>query len=288
MKINFQRLAQYPAPMRMGCFVLSLLVLWLPIAVPIYVLVRDTNLVSILTMLVMYAEFILLLNLWGRRVYNQPHLLRFYGLAITQQNAVDLLRGLAIGIISVLILFGLEGGLGWLVWEQPHSSVFFQKVILEGLIVSLGIGFAEELLFRGWLLDELQRDYSFSTAIWVDAVTFATAHFIKPLEAIIQTLPQYPALLLLGLTQVWGKRWRRGRLGLPIGLHSGLVWGYYIINVGELIKYSHRVPEWITGVNKNPLAGVMGLMLLSGLALWIRGYGVGKDCEPQINADGRG
>lgn len=271
MKINLRHLAQSPVPIRLGCFLLSLLVLWLPLAAPIYLLVSDPNLISILTIVLLYAEFILLLKFWGKYVYSQPQLLQHYGVEITRQNAVDVLRGLAIGTISISILFGLQGVLGWVVWQQPQSSDFLRKVILEGFIVSLGIGFAEELLFRGWLLDELQRDYSLQTALWVDAVTFATSHFIKPLEAIIHTLPQFPALVLLGLTQVWGKRWRRGRLGLPMGLHGGLVWGYYIINVGGLIKYSGHVPEWVTGVDKNPLEGVMGLVFLSGLALWMKG-----------------
>ena len=271
MKIKLLRLAQYPAPIRLGCFVLTLLVLWLPLASPIYLLVKDTNLVSILTIVLLYVEFIFLLRLWGKYIYNIDKLLQHYGLEITRKNGVDLLRGFAIATISLLILFGLEGALGWLAWQQPQSYGYFRRVILEGLIVGLGFGFAEELLFRGWLLDELQRDYTLRIALWIDAFLYATLHFIKPLEAIIHTLPQFPALLLLGITQVWGKRWRRGRLGLPIGLHGGLVGGYYIINVGELMKYSHQVPDWITGVNNNPLAGVMGLVLLSGLALWMRG-----------------
>ncbi|RCJ34139.1 abortive phage infection protein [Nostoc minutum NIES-26] len=269
MKINLASLAQHPTPIRLGCFILTLLLLWLPLATPIYLLVRDSNLVSILTMVLLYAEFIVILKLWGRYVYQQPQILKQYGLEITRQNGVELLRGLAIGIINILILFGIQGFLGWLVWQQP--KVFLLKVISEGLIIGLGIGFAEELLFRGWLLDELQRDYSPRVALWIDAVAFAALHFIKPLEAIIQTLPQFPALVVLGLTQVWGKRWRRGRLGLPMGLHGGLVWGYYIINVGELTKYSGKVPDWVTGVNNNPLQGVMGMLLMSVLALWIRG-----------------
>ncbi|MFM9160282.1 MAG: lysostaphin resistance A-like protein, partial [Dolichospermum sp.] len=145
---------------------------------------------------------------------------------------------------------------------------FLGKIILEGLLVGFGIGFAEELLFRGWLLDELQRDYKLNIAFWIDAILFAVTHFIKTLEAIIHTLPQFPALVLLGLTQVWGKRWKRGRLGLPIGLHGGLVWGYYIINVGQLTQYSGQVPDWVTGVNNNPLQGVMGILFMAGLAWW--------------------
>ncbi len=269
MKINFLRVSQYPAPIRLGIFILALLLLWLPLAAPIRLLVRDDNLVTILTMPLLYVEFMLLLRVWGKKVHNQPQILRHYGLERTPQNAVDLLRGLAIGLINILILFGIEGVLGWVVWQKP--SIFLLRVILEGLIVALAYGFAEELLFRGWLLDELQRDYTPGVVVWATAVIYAVAHFIKPLPDIIQTSPQFFGLLLLGLSLVWAKRWRRGRLGLSMGLHGGLIGGYYIINIGQLTQYSGAVPDWVTGVNKNPLAGLMGLLLLSVLALWMRG-----------------
>lgn len=268
MKRNITRLAQRPVFIRLGVFVLALLLLWLPLAAPIYWLERDPNWVSILTITLLYGEFILLVRLWGKQVYSQPHLLRHYGLERTRRNGLDLLHGLGIGFIALLSLFGLEGWLGWLTWHPP--SVFLPQVILEGLIVSLSFGFAEELLFRGWLLDELQRDYPPRVALWADSLSFALLHFIKPLAAIRRSWPQFPALLLLGLTLVWAKRSRRNRLGLPIGLHAGLVWGYYIINVGQLVRYSGQVPDWITGIDHNPLAGIMGLLFLSSLAFWMR------------------
>lgn len=269
MKINLASIAQRSVFIRLGYFILALLVLWSPFAIPIYLLVHDNNLVNIITMALLYIEFIVLLKIWSKQVYKQPHIFQHYGLQFTRLNGVDLLKGLAIGFISILILFGLEGLLGLLVWQQP--KVFLLKVVLEGSLTGLSVGFAEELLFRGWLLDELQRDYSPRVALWANAMIFGISHFIKPVQAIIHTLPQLPALVLLGLTQVWGKRWRRGRLGLPIGLHGGLVWGYYIINVGGLIEYTNRVPDWVTGVDKNPLMGVMGLVLMGVLAFWIRG-----------------
>ncbi|WP_337885163.1 type II CAAX endopeptidase family protein [Fischerella thermalis] len=269
MKINLASIAQRSVFIRLGYFILALLVLWSPFAIPIYLLVPNANLVSIMTMALLYIEFIVLLRIWSKQVYKQPHIFQHYGLQFTRLNGVDLLKGLAIGFISILILFGLEGLLGLLVWQQP--KVFLLKLVLEGSLTGLSVGFAEELLFRGWLLDELQRDYSPRVALWANAMIFGVSHFIKPVQAIIHTLPQLPALVLLGLTQVWGKRWRRGRLGLPIGLHGGLVWGYYIINVGGLIEYTNRVPDWVTGVDKNPLMGVMGLVLMGVLAFWIRG-----------------
>ena len=265
MKLYLVNLAQYPAPIRLGIFVLALLLLWLPIAAPIYWLVHDQNLVNILTLPLLYGEFIFLVRLWGKYVYLQPKLLRHYGLQRTRRNGRELLFGLGIGIIAILSLFLVEGWLGWLLWQPP--KIFLPQLILEGFVVALGYGLAEELLFRGWLLDELQRDYRPRVVLWANALVFALLHFIKPLPEIIHTSPQFGGLLLLGLTLVWAKRSGGGRLGLPIGLHAGFVWGNYIINVGQLVKYSGQVPDWITGVNRNPLAGVTGLLFLGAIAL---------------------
>lgn len=218
----------------------------------------------------LFGEFLLLLRIWGHNVYRHPQLLKSYGLVKTRRNGLELLTALSIGLLFTLSLFGLEGKLGWLLWKQPDVS--FSRVILEGFVSALGIGFAEELLFRGWLLDELERDYPLRIALWGNAIIFALLHFLRPLPEMLRNLPTFPALLLLGLTMVWAKRGSQGRLGVPVGLHTGLVWGYYIINVGQLVQYSGNVPDWITGVDGNPLVGVMGLIFLSVLAfsMWMR------------------
>ncbi|HEY9708972.1 MAG TPA: type II CAAX endopeptidase family protein [Oculatellaceae cyanobacterium] len=247
---------------------MTLLLVWLPVAAPIFLLVHDLNLVTILTMGLLFGEFLLLLRFWGRKVYHQPQLLKSYGLQGRRQNGLDLLKGLSVGLLFTFGLFAVEGLLGWLKFQTPQ--VVLPRVVLEGLVSALGIGFAEELVFRGWLLDELQRDYSSKASLWADAAIFAVSHFLKPLSEVIRTLPGFPGLLLLGLTLVWAKRSSGGLLGLPIGIHAGLVWGYYILNVGKLVQYSDRVSPWITGVDGNPIAGVMGLLFLSVLAFSMR------------------
>ena len=255
--------------MRLSLFLIALLLLWLPLAVPIYLfLSHDPNLVTILTMGLLFGEFLWLLRWWGKHAYRQPQLLNYYGLKGTRQNGLDLLKGLSIGLLFVFALFALEGLLGWLEFQTPQPGL--PRLIVEGLVSALGIGFAEELVFRGWLLEELQRDYSPKTALWADAIIFAVSHFLKPLSEVIRTFPGFPGRLLLGWTLVWAKRSSGGLLGLPIGLHAGLVWGYYIINVGKLVEYSDRVSPWITGVDGDPVAGVMGLLFLGVLAVWMR------------------
>jgi len=270
LKFNLARIAFYPAPLRLSIFILVLLLLWLPVAAPINSWLDDKNLVNILTLPLLYGIFTILLRLWGKYIYRQPHLWREYGLVRTRQNGQELLIGLGLGVASVLGLFLVEGWLGWLWWRQP--PVFLWRLIVEGLIVALAYGFAEELLFRGWLLDELQRDYHPRAVLWANALIFATLHFIKPLSEIRRTLPQFPALVLFGLTLIWAKRCGKGRLGLPIGLHAGLIWGYYVINVGQMVQYSDRISEWLTGVDRNPLAGGMGMLFLGAIALGVRRF----------------
>jgi len=261
------RIASLSFPYRLGAFLLALAILWLPVAAPIYLLVSNTNTVSIATMSVLLVEFLLLLNFWGRRVYQQP-LLQRYGLVAQRQNWADFLQGLAIAMASLFCLYIVQGLLGWLVWRSP--SITFVQVVVEGLLVGVGVGVGEGLLFRGWLLDELQRDYKPLIVLWANGMAFACLHFIKPWQEIIQTSPQFLGLLLVGLILVWAKRACRGLMGLSIGFHAGLVWSYYIIHVGNLISYTRTVPLWVTGVNDNPLAGAIGLLFLGGLALYMR------------------
>lgn len=137
--------------MRLGIFVLALLLLWLPPAGLIYGLWGRGNTVSIVTLLLLYSEFLILLWFWDRRVWQKSRPFKSHGLAGAPQNGLELLRGLVVGLVSLLCLFILEGWLGWLTWQSITQSL--PRIALEGLGVALSIGLAEELLFRGWLVD---------------------------------------------------------------------------------------------------------------------------------------
>ncbi|MEA5511412.1 type II CAAX endopeptidase family protein [Crocosphaera sp. UHCC 0190] len=266
MKVNFTTIANYPAPLRLGIFIIFLLLVWLPLAIPLYFLLKnDPNLTTIVTMGTLYLEFVGLLFIWNQTVYNISNWWQVYGLVFTRKNGIELLNGLSIGLLFTFSLFSLEAILGWVNFVQPSASLI--RIVFEGLLSALGIGLAEELFFRGWLLEELKRDYSPKIVIFSNAIIFATLHFLKPLEEIIRTFPQFPALVLLGLTLVLAKWGQGNRLGICIGLHGGLVWGYYILNVGKLLNYTGKVSPLMTGIDNNPIAGVMGLIFLGILSI---------------------
>ena len=277
-----RRLDRTVAPLRLLAFVGLLAAVWLPPYSVMRAIVTDSNTLSILAVALLFIEFVLLLRWWTKRVYRSSNWLSHYGLQPTGRNGRLLLVGLAIGSLSLMTLFAVEASLGWLCWQWP--SLAFARIAVEGLLVAIGIGLGEELIFRGWMLQELERDYHPKLALAIASFIFALLHYTQPIEgfiltllgmpfawsAVLQTLPQFPGLVLLGALLVKVKRASQANLphlGLAIGLHAGLVWAYYLVNVGELIAYTQRQPQWVTGINHNPLAGAMGMLALTLLLL---------------------
>ena len=223
---------------------------------------------------ILFIEFLGLTQWWGRQVHGCDRPLNRYGLYWSRQAGSSFLMGLSVGVFSLFLMFFVELSLGWVVWNDATWSTPAWaaqcKLALEGLLVATGVGLGEELVFRGWLLDELERDYASAIALWWSSVLFAALHFIRPLGEIIRTFPQFPGLVLLGLLLVWAKRSQRGQLSIAIGLHAGLVWGFYMVNVGQWVEYSGLVSDWWSGVDQNPLAGGLGLGFLAILVLGFR------------------
>jgi uncharacterized protein len=249
-----RRVENYPAPGRIIVFLLVLILLWLPGASIIYGYFIETeqnledpgvkNLLTIFTGGLLGIEFIAFLPWWGRRVYGCPNIFHRYGLVFSKENGLVLLKGLTIGFALTFSLFITQGLFGWLTWQSPSLPIY--QLFLEGSATALGVGLAEELCFRGWMLDELEQDYSPKVATIANAGLFAVSHFLKPISVMLESLPQFPGLYLFATV---------------------LVWGYYIIKVGNMVKYSGTVSEWLTGINGNPLSGLLGIIFLSVFAI---------------------
>ncbi|NJM57254.1 MAG: CPBP family intramembrane metalloprotease [Synechococcales cyanobacterium RU_4_20] len=278
----FRTLAQCPALVRLLGFLLTLALLWLPFLLVLSWAIADSNWRSIATLVLLYLGFIGLVQQWGQIVHGEPRVLVAFGLrGGARQFFTEQLLGLWLGAMLVLVMFGVEAAMGWAQWVVPQAG--FLRIAIEGLLVGLGIGFAEELLFRGWMWDELSRDWRFPSTLIGTAQIYAVLHFLKPWNEILRTWPQFLGLVLLGILLGYAKSATRGRLGLPMGLHGGLVWGYYLVNVGQLSQRSQpmgaslagsgiaqgQVPDWVTGIDGNPLAGLVGLgFLMAAIALF--------------------
>jgi uncharacterized protein len=270
---QLRSIANLPAPVRILTFLLVLVIGWTPFATAIHIYFRATqdmndpgvlNLLNILEKGGLGVCFLLALPWWNKAVYDRAQPFSFFGLVGSRRNAINFLRGWAIGFSSLLFLYLVQGWLGWLTW-QP-ATIPWGQLIGGGLLSSIGVGFIEELVFRGWILTEFEADYSLAVSMWSNALVFAVIHFVRPWQVMLMTFPQFPGLTVLGLLLILAKRSQHNLLGISIGLHAGIIGVVYLVDVGKLVKYTDRVPDWITGVYGTPSAGLMGIMGLMSLA----------------------
>jgi membrane protease YdiL (CAAX protease family) len=133
--------------------------------------------------------------------------------------------------------------------------------LLNGLGLGLGVGFAEELLFRGWLQGELELLAGRQRGLILQATVFSLAHTRFNLPP-LQLVGLLGGLLLLGLALGLQRRADGGSLWGAVGLHAGLVGGWFVLNQG-LLPVSADAPAWLMGPN-NPIGGLLGWL---GLAL---------------------
>jgi len=90
-------------------------------------------------------------------------------------------------------------------------------------------------------------------------------HFRLPLLPLIGLLG---GLLMLGLALGLQRRADGGLLWGAIGLHGGLVGGWFLLTQG-LVEVHASAPEWLTGPATNPIGGLLGWLGLA-LLIWFR------------------
>ena len=159
-------------------------------------------------------------------------------------------------LLAILIpLVGYEWG-SWL-------GILSPQVLLNAILLVIAVGFAEELIFRGWMLEELKIQYGQKKAIVIQAFLFSIAHLGLDIP-FMQMISILFGLFLLGILLSFLRLRDDNCLWGCIGLHGGLVGIWFIINNG-LIEISKDAPVWLVGpgnINTNPLGGLYGINLL--------------------------
>ncbi len=222
---------------------------------------------SLIGTLLAFALLLGSLPLRLRRVWGASHPWRTLGLARPWRIAGRaLLRGLlkALLLLLLIALVLLASGHGH--WQgHLHSGDLW-----NALALILGVGLAEELLFRGWLWGELALQLGGGArgdqrAMVLQAVLFSLVHTRFNLGP-LASLGLLGGLLMLGLALALQRRADAGALHGAIGLHGGLVGGWFLLQHG-LLTIAPDTPLWLQGPGgafANPLGGVVGWL---GLAL---------------------
>jgi hypothetical protein len=264
------------------------LLVWLPLGIPLAIALKwqPTQAITPSQKLPLVASLYLIapLILWGfARIQAVPF--SSYGLVWTMPFLSSLGLGLALGVLGLTILFGVQLALGWIQWpsapqaaarntlpEATKASWLSWQVWLPTLFLGLWISGTEEMIFRGFLLNQLQQDYSLGVAGAIASVIFAVLHLVWEGP---QNIPQLPGLWLMGMVLVLARQVDGGSLGLACGLHAGWIWAIASLDAMQAIAYTGKGPSWMTGLGEQPLAGGMGLLFLvgTGAGLWWLGFG---------------
>ncbi len=222
---------------------------------------------------------LLLAMLWAARDLNLSSLLSRGFRHPATASIVRAIRGLAVAICAILILFVLAlaaGGSG--VGDRAAAAALIPKYFLAAIAIAI----IEEGFFRAFLLGGMKGDFGNRVALIASAAIYAVAHLVRsparfyvtgyaPTAGLITlahsvdqftnpaiAIPTLIGLFILGI--VLGEAYiLTGSVYFSIGLHSGFVLGAKLwpkIILGRAI-----LPWWVAGGGAIPLIG--------GAAAWV-------------------
>jgi hypothetical protein len=141
------------------------------------------------------------------------------------------------------------------------------------LVLFIIVGYQEELLSRGYHLQNLVDGLNLPLGILLSSSVFALLHLGNPSADWVSTAGILFAGIFLAYAWV-----RTGKLWLPIGLHigwnffEGTIYGFPVSGTGgfHFIRQTVSGPKLVTGGGFGPEAGlvVIPALALGALAIW--------------------
>ncbi len=174
-------------------------------------------------------------------------------------NVLSFSQGIIFALILIILILIPLLKSNYITFSGGLSS----DIILNGILLTFGVGVAEEIIFRGWLLEDLKLQFGIKVALISQSIVFSLAHigFKMPFW---NTLGILLGLFTLGILCSIIRLKDEGSLWGAIGLHGGLVGIWFVLNNG-LVNISKEAPLWLVGYrapNTNPLGGSYGISLL--------------------------
>jgi membrane protease YdiL (CAAX protease family) len=215
---------------------------------------------------------------WVARRFLDRRSFRSLGLEVDRTLWADLAIGFAIPMVMMGAIFAAEFGFGWI-----HIESFALSTVAGGAVVSLTLAalvqfllaaYQEELLSRGYHLQNLSDAFGKVWGVVVSSLIFGLLHLANPSAGWASTLGIFVAGAFLAYAYL-----RTRRLWLSIGLHAGwnffegTVFGFQVsgLDFFRLIRISVSGPELWTGGAFGPEAGLIILpaIVLGTVLVWV-------------------
>lgn len=250
------------------------LIIVIPIGIVIFILeVPATNLELLDPAL---SGISLVLSVYLARRFIDRKTFSSLGFKLSPNTIVDLISGILISGLMMATIYAIFYSLGWLtfngfVWEAAAPQEALNSLTLW-IGIFLAVGFYEEILSRGYHLQNLEEGLNTAWAVFLSSGIFGMLHIFNPNATLISTL----GILLAGYFLAYGYI-RTRQLWLSIGLHigwnifEGPVFGFKVsgLDTGGLLLHDIIGPELWTGGPFGPEAGLVMLPVIAIGALII-------------------
>ena len=239
---------------------------WLA-AVPLTLLGLPTDQLSLTGTVLSFVLFLLVMPRWAALRWSEGQPWKRLGLIARKPRArVKNVISLGIGLLMSTALIGLIVSLLVFTGNGSWRGNLEIQAMLNCLLLALGVGFAEELIFRAWLWEELTKILGSRGGLLSQAALFSLVHTRFNL-GFGPMLGLLTGLFLLGLILALLRLRDQGSLWGCIGLHGGLVGGWFLAHQ-NLLSIDPNAPIWLVGPggpNANPLGGLVAILSLTAI-----------------------
>ena len=222
-------------------------------------------LTTLITGLAITLSILIARRLLDRRTFTS------LGLKGNRQAIYDLFFGIVLTGLMIGLIYLLEWAAGWLTveslaWQSESWGNLTASILIMVILFGL-VGWQEELISRGYWLQNLRAGLNLSLGVLLSSAFFALAHSFNP----NLSWQAFLGLFLSGLFLAYGYL-RTRQLWLPIGLHigwnffEGTMFGFPVSGqyFYQVIRQTVSGPDIITGGAFGPEGG---LILLPALLL---------------------
>jgi len=265
-----QFLAQVPIGIAYGAYLLSRNVEEIALErlpFPLLILAALASLLAVMAITWVFRRFLDRGTLLGLGLQRSKRWLREIG------------TGLALGLLLMAFIFGLEWTLGWV---RIEGFAWHRQPLMTLVGILLGytsfytfVAFSEELAFRGYILQNLRKEWGTLVALLASSFLFALLHGLNPHFTPLALV----GIALAGVFMAYGYL-LSGSLWLPIAFHfawnfaQGPLFSFPVSGLaseGLFLLERRDSPSLITGGAFGPEGGLLGVtaLLLGLLLLWL-------------------
>jgi len=197
------------------------------------------------------------------------------GLQWNARAASDLVFGFLLSGLMAGSVFAAMVVLGFIENVQVTVDLWAAlSLIAIPLLTMALVGFWEELVFRGYVLQNMAEGMGMQTAIIISCLLYGLLHAMNPNAGILSSA----IIVLFGFLRIYGYLCT-GQLWLSIGMHTGwnffqaTVFGFAASGHAEdqtVVSHDAAAANWLSGGNFGPEASVLTIPVVLGALYLMR------------------